>query len=234
MKYDDPTLRDLLASQYVLGALQGRARARFERLRRSDAALHRLVREWEDMLTLLATATPAVTPPPRVFAAIERRIDSVKTAPTFWERLGFWRAFSAVSATAVIVLAVSVTLLVLRPAIAPPGYIAVLEDSVAKPVLVIRAYSDPWRLAVEPLGLPSPAPGKAFHVWAIEKDTGAIHSLAEIASDQPQQIVLTDQDWKLIKNADSLVVSIEAIGGEPTQPTTPVLFSGLCINLKGG
>jgi anti-sigma-K factor RskA len=235
MRYDDPTLRDQLAGQYVLGALQGRARTRFERLLRRDAALRRLVHEWEIKLTPLAAGTAAVAPPARVFAAIERRIDGAKAAPTLWERLGFWRAFSAVSAAAVVVLAVTTALLVLRPAaIAPPGYIAVLEDQAAKPVLVVRAYAKPWRLVAEPLGLPPAPPGKTFHVWAVEKGTGTVHGLTEItSSDKPQLVALTEEYWKFIKNADTLVVSIETAGSDPKAPTTPVVFSGLCINLKG-
>jgi len=233
MRYDDPTLRELLSGQYALGALQGRARARFERLLRSDAALRRLVYDWQAQFSPLAATTPAVVPPARVFAAIERRLEGTKTAPNLWERLGFWRTFSAASAAAVAVLAVTIGLLTLRPAGAPPGYVAVLEDGNRNPVLVVRAYAKPWRMVAEPLALPSPPPGKVLHVWAIEKGNGAVHGLVDIRSDKPELLALNEEYWKAIKSADRLIVTIEDAGTEPKAPTGPALFSGICINLKG-
>jgi anti-sigma-K factor RskA len=237
MKYNDPTLREALASQYALGALQGRARARFERLLRSDIELRRLVQEWQTRLTPLAHNTRAVEPPERIFAAIERRLDGGSTATaTWWDRLGFWRGVSATSAVAVIVLAISTMLLLTRPAtIVPPSYIAVLEDSVAKqPALVVRAYPKPWRLVMEPLALPAAPAGKVLQVWAVEKGSGKTHALATVTPGKPQQLVLTEEYWKYIRNADTLAITIETAGAEAEAPTSPVLFSGLCINLKGG
>ncbi|HKQ29990.1 MAG TPA: anti-sigma factor, partial [Burkholderiales bacterium] len=150
-----------------------------------------------------------------------------------WRQLGFWRAFSVVSTAAVVVLAITTTLLGLRPpTVAPPGYIAVLEDSAAKPVLALRAYDKPWRMGAEPLGLPTPAPGKVLRLWAVEKNTGAAHGLIDIESEKPQLIALTEAHWKFIKGADKLVLSIEDAGAGQKVPTM-VLFSGPCINLKG-
>ena len=39
MNYNNPELRDVLAGEYVLGTLRGKARARFERLLAMDASL---------------------------------------------------------------------------------------------------------------------------------------------------------------------------------------------------
>jgi anti-sigma-K factor RskA len=235
MKYEDPKLREHLAGQYALGALHGAARRRFEQLLRRDPALRRLVNAWEDRLIPLAAETAPVAPPPRVFAAIERRIGAGGGArPGLWERLGFWRAMSLVGATAVVVLAVATTFFITRPpAMVPASYLAVLADQSAKPTLILTAYKNPWLLTVEPLGVAPPPPGKVLQVWAIEKDTGIVRPLLAIASAQSQQIRLSESEWKLVRTAQSLAVNLEAAGTAPATPTSPVLYSGLCINLKG-
>lgn len=72
--YKDPQLRDRLAAEYVLGTLRGRARDRFEALLRYDYDLRRTVKGWEERLSPMATAAGEITPPPRVWHAIARRI----------------------------------------------------------------------------------------------------------------------------------------------------------------
>ncbi len=238
MKYNDPTLRQILAGEYALGALHGAARARFERLLRRDPALRRLVQEWQQLLAPLVEETVAVTPPSRVLAAIKRRINPIDAQRTsWWERLGFWRGVSALGAAAVIVLAVTTTFLT-PPPTAAPNYVAVLQDQAAQPVLVVTAFKEPWRLTIEPVASTTLRADQVLQVWAVEKETGVVRPLTAFAPDlsrqhKAQQIALTEAHWKLIKTAHSLTVSIESAGSRPTAPTTPILYSGLCINLKG-
>src|SRR3546814_18101054 len=72
MRYDQPQLQEALASAYVVGALQGPARRRFEVLMRTRPALRRRVEDWEDRLTPLADGIPEVAPPPRLWQEIGR------------------------------------------------------------------------------------------------------------------------------------------------------------------
>lgn len=234
MKYSDPTLRQLLTGEYVLGVLHGAARARFERLLRGDPALRRLVQEWQQDLAPLAEETRPVAPPARVLAAIKRRIDPV-AAPTWWERLGFWRSVSALGATAVVVLALTTAFLMLRPpAAVTPSYVAILQDQSAQPAVVVTAYKGPWRLNIEPLARPTLRNGDVLQVWAIEKDSGAVRPLVAFAPGGPQQMAIDETAWKLVRGAHSLAVSIEPATRTAIAPTTPLLYSGLCVNLKGG
>ena len=85
----------------MLGTLRGRARARFERLVRSDRGLADAVRAWEERLLPLAEGLPPVTPPPRVWTAILARIDGSAAVPgrlasrgagVGWWRGSRWRA----------------------------------------------------------------------------------------------------------------------------------------------
>jgi anti-sigma-K factor RskA len=169
-----------------------------------------------------------------VFAAIQRRIEGGAPQTGWWQRLGVWRAFSAIGAAAVVVLALTTTFVVLRPPAAlSPSYVAVLSDSAAQPAVVVTAYKGPWRLNVETLAPPALPPGKVLQVWAIEKGTGIVRPLVALTPGQPQQLALTEAHWKLVKSAHSLAVNIEPAGSTPAAPTTPVLYSGLCLNLKG-
>jgi anti-sigma-K factor RskA len=74
VKYDNPALRDKLASEYVLGTLHGRARKRFESLLRADSGLLESVRAWQERLIPLAQALPALAPSTGALERIERRL----------------------------------------------------------------------------------------------------------------------------------------------------------------
>jgi anti-sigma-K factor RskA len=235
MKLENSTLRQMLAGEYVLGSLRGRARMRFERLMHADAALRRLVDEWQQDLSPLAQETPAVAPP-RVLEAVQGRIGrNERTVGGFWNRVGFWRRFSFGSAAVAVALAVFTTLLVLRPpAAAAPSYVAVLQSEAGQPALVVTGYRNPFRIKTEPLAIRPLASGQVLQIWAIEKDTGAVQPLAAAKPDAPAQIALSDQAWKLVRNAHSLAISVEPAGAVATSPTSSLIYSGLCINLKGG
>ena len=66
MRYHDPTLISLLAGEYVLGTLTGRARRRFDRLLAGRADARVAVAEWEGRLAFLNLRVTLVVPSPRV------------------------------------------------------------------------------------------------------------------------------------------------------------------------
>ena len=70
MIYDHPELIDRLAAQYVLGALRGPARARFERLIATRPDVRRRVGVWESRFAPIAYGLPAVSPPAALRAAL--------------------------------------------------------------------------------------------------------------------------------------------------------------------
>lgn len=82
MNRQDSQLKELLAAEYVLGTLKGQARRRFRSLLYAYPSLRRRVQAWEDRFTTAMTPSaametaPAVTPPPAVWAAIEKRLFS--------------------------------------------------------------------------------------------------------------------------------------------------------------
>ena len=44
---------------------------------------------------------------------------------------------------------------------------------------------------------------------------------------------LGEEGWNAIKTSESLIVTVEESGQSPAAPSGEVLFSGLCITLKG-
>src|SRR5436190_12295027 len=65
---------DRLAAEFALGTLPPRPRARLARAARAEPVVATAIGEWEQRLAALATAIPAVTPPPRVWTVIVSRL----------------------------------------------------------------------------------------------------------------------------------------------------------------
>ena len=100
MRYAGRKLRQMLAAEYVLGTLRGRARARFVRLLAGDAVLRLEVAYWEQRLAGLASRIAPVTPREVVWTAIDRSINANAVAGQPQRGAGglaFWRGWAAVS-----------------------------------------------------------------------------------------------------------------------------------------
>lgn len=246
MRYDRPEVQDALASAYVAGALPGRARRRFEALMHTRPALRRRVDAWEDRLTPLADGIPDVAPPPRVWRAVQQRIAPARAAPRagLWHSLAFWRPFGAVAACLALLLigyagytavqrATQEQIAAAPPQQIVPSYVAVLQDDADQPALVVTAFKGPWRVTVEPLRDLTPYAGKAFQIWAVERGSGTTRPLLQVTSSTVLQQPLGEDGWNAIKDSEFLTVTVEDAGPAPAAPTGPVLFEGLCLNLKG-
>lgn len=239
MRYDDPQLREALAGQYVLGALHGRARARFESLMRRDVDLRRLVTRWEAKLTPLAGEIPAVPPPPHVLDNIKRRLAPAHAPrPSLWERLGFWRGLSAGTTVAAVVFASVMTLKIIEPAPEvlvdvpiTPKYAGFLTDGSGQPALIINGYAKVFRLDIFAAQTLYASPGQTLQLWLVERDSGDKHAVTPIHGDS-EQITLSEDAWKLLKGAASLFVTAEPAGAVANAPQGHVLAQGVCINLK--
>lgn len=248
MRYDDPRVQEALASDYVVGGLQGPARRRFETLMRSRPDLRRRVEAWEDRLTPLAEQTPARTPPPRVLQAIKQRIDPQTAAAAdtagagFWNSLAFWRPFSAVAAVMAVLVGGYAGFILSQPGSAPqiasvtptevlPSYVAVLEDEAENPTLVVTAYKGPWRLSVRTLGNLDQSENQAYQIWTVERDSGTIRPLLQLTGGETLGRPLDEAGWNAVKTSESLIVTLENTDQAATLPSGPVLFSGPCINL---
>jgi len=237
----DPELLERLAAEYALGTLRGRARLRFARLARENAAAARAVREWENRLGPMSLAVRGVRPHRRVWIAIQARLPDAGGA---WESLAFWRNLGLVASGCAAALLVA--FVVRDPRFAPvpvekiaapkrqmqPAYVAVLSDKAGKVVLLAYADRHSDELWLKPNEMQIIDPTKqVFELWGLPKEPGgAPRSLGLIPLREKATIKLAAAADQTLSDFPALAVSLEPAGGSKTGiPTGPVLYSGPCL-----
>ncbi|MFO1319721.1 MAG: anti-sigma factor [Burkholderiales bacterium] len=242
MKLTNPDTRSLLAAEYVLGTLHGRARARFELWLRSDPALRREVSQWQSRLEPLAAHLPEVTPSDAVWRNIEARIQPRPTrltaapSPAWWSSLAFWRWSSFSTAALAFALlgyiftapgdqvpnpADSMVVVMADETTSPKMTIAWVPEGIAKPRLRIRV-----------IGHQEMAPDTTWELWMLPGRNQPPRSLGLINTHETQFVELPREVLDLLNRADGMAMSVEPRGGSPTgRPTGPVLYSGKCVKI---
>jgi anti-sigma-K factor RskA len=232
-RYTNPELRDRLVAEYVVGTLRGRARARFESLLRYDAPLRRIVAEWEERLTPLAAAAGEVTPPPRVWQEVARRIGG----RTSQARLAFWRGLAVTSTAFTLVLATFLGMAP-RPEL-PMASVAVMADDKGQPSMVVSWPSmkdarDPHVRIKVLQEHPTMAAGTTWELWMLPRGQAAPVSMGLITTDVNQVMKIKSDVARRMGAGEAwgVAMSVEPAGGSPTgAPTGPVIFKGQCVRV---
>jgi anti-sigma-K factor RskA len=209
----------------VLGTLRGRARSRFEALLRSDRALAEEVRRWEDALTPLGFALPEVTPPRRVWSAIEERLAPRASRPA---AANGWRSFGLVAGGLASVLLAFFLWISTGPR-GEPVFVAVLADTAPRmvvsmhhPDLLRVRMVKPWR------GMER----QSLELWAMPKD-GPPRSLGLVYNAMGDTLIAMSAADPRMQGVTALAVSMEPAGGSPTgRPTGAVVCSGMVAPVK--
>ena len=220
-----PELRQRLAAEYALGTLRGRARERLKRWLRDDAELAREVAQWEARLAPMAGVVAPVTPPARLWHAVDRRTASPAKKP-----LSIWKALGLVASGAAAALLVVALFFRPQPAGVPASYIAVLSDpKTSQPVLVATAERGETVLRLNTLDPAIHVVGRSLELWALPRD-GAPRSLGVVANEERFRVQLAAAADQALGDVPALALSLEPPGGSPTgQPTGPVLYTGPCV-----
>ncbi len=228
----DPQKRAILAGEYVLGILPPAARARYERAMRYDPVLARLADQWVRRFAAIDERTAPVTPPARVWRAIEARTVQRAlrrdTLPRVWawrDSLAFWRATAvgalAVAAALVIVIATGV----MGPA--APKVMAVLTNKEGQPAWVVSQDRRGKTLAIEAMATQTIDPDHAFELWCLAG--GKPWALGVISPERHKRVTIPA--WEVPGHGAAFAVSLEPAGGSPSgAPTGPVLYQGGIIN----
>lgn len=226
MDYARPDRADRLASEYVLGTLQGPARRRFEHLLTAHPALRGAVAQWQLRLAPLADSVAPVAPPARVWSGIEARlfpVDAATAPPRWWRRLGVWRALSGMATAAVVAL---VVIGQQPPAAAPPIVVLLAANpQVAQPLqsrFVASLSADGRALVLRPVDAPPLTAQQALELWAVP-GSGAPRSLGLVRADGATTLLRA----RLLSDTAAFAVSVEPAGGSPTgAPTGPIVSLG--------
>jgi anti-sigma-K factor RskA len=226
LRYQNPDLRALLAGEYVLGSLHGQARRRFETLMLTDPALRHQVQQWAQQLEPLNEELEAVTPPARVWTAIEQQVGTDKSL--IWNSVIFWRRLGMVAAAASLVLALLVGIpLYQAPA---PERIAFVTDATDEPVWLVSATPRSRSLRIKtlkPLSMPA---GEVCVLWLVWKD-GATQGVAVLPDNTGETSVVLPKAMKRDPNKAELVVTVESGDDAVTNMQGEVMFKGPWVEL---
>lgn len=232
-----PETRALLAAEYVLGTLQGRARTRFERYLAESDALQREVAIWEAHLhTVMTRDLEPVTPPDALRARIMARIAPPGGAgapaagrPRSSARRGRRRVWYAAAAAATL----AVLALLLPVAVEQPDAPVVVEpqpEFQALKRIELAEADGAWEVGVrgdQPIvaaaddGVRPPA-GKDYELWWVSGVEGeAPVSLGVLPRSGERAVTVPAEAAGL--DTGALAISREPEGGAPEGTPTEVI-----------
>lgn len=236
MKYQNPVVREHMASHYAMGLLTPRVKRRVEAWMEHDASFHKEVLQWQERLSPLNDLPPAVTPPAYVRRNVLAAIAGTPQEQVakrgwswLWRSLPIWQGVSLASMALVAFLVFS-PVQTTAPVSGKLAYVAVMQtmNGQSEPPLVISAYakteSTPSRLELRWNDRVENTNVAQATLWAVDRDTGDVSPLMTLA-DNTTSVALTASQWKSVQNSLELVVT----SGE--QFDSPVLLRGVCLQL---
>jgi anti-sigma-K factor RskA len=237
MKYENPTIRDRLAAEYVLGTMTWRARRRLEAQLKTSPALRAAVSQWEALLSPMASAAAPLTPPRRVWQKIQQRIhgDAKARARTgWWYSLGFWRTATSFALAAVVALGLVVTIPDRLPTAEKTMMVVVMDDMQTKsPAMTVSwepGGSSSKMLRLRVIGHAEMAPDTAWELWMLPGENRPPVSLGLITTHELQTLQVPAQLVPTIDDAWGLGMTVEPAGGSPSgSPTDQMLYMGQCV-----
>lgn len=236
LRYQNPELQDMLASNYVTGTLRGRARKRMETLMRDNAPLARRVRQWEAKLQPLHQATPALPPKPATWKAIANVINGAvdPLVAKLMQRLNFYKYLSAMALSFALVAGFMLGYpgSTPTPTATAINYVAVLKNATEQPAMVVTLTKTNRVLAMDMLEKPKLTDNQHLRLWAISREDGSISSLGAVDLEKHTETSLSKAQWGLITNAEYLLVSAENQPNTQT-PSTRIVAKGLCVKVEG-
>jgi anti-sigma-K factor RskA len=220
----EPGGDQLLAAEYALGLLDGAARGRFAARLAHDPALHQDLRFWQQRFAGLDDEFAETTPPPNIYAQIERRLFPATATPGLWGSLAFWRGLAA-AGVVVAVLGVGFGVWAPRAPLTDPQLVAALEaqGSDVKFVAVYNRAAGTINIAAIS---GAAVPDKDFELWAIHGSASPV-PMGLLPIDTKSSIPVSAAMQQDMAAGTVFAVSLEPKGGSPTGlPTGPIVAKG--------
>ncbi|MGB3724953.1 MAG: anti-sigma factor, partial [Glaciecola sp.] len=145
MNYNNDTLRNALAAEYVLGTLRGGARRRFKQIIMTNKTVAATVWEWEQYVNGLGESLPPVSPDKRVWELIQTRLgfDTVlsNVTPLITKPKKKF-SLNKMMIAASFMLAILFTSMQFRDDFVPVSQFAVVNDEALNPLWLIEVADD--------------------------------------------------------------------------------------------
>jgi len=242
-RYQQVNVIEHLASQFVLGTLTKRVHKRVISLCKQNTTLEQRINFWQGKFVSIDESTEILPPSEQSWLAITKGLnfdlaDSTKTQGLFSKFLVWCSkpqvAFSV--AFSMLVLMIS-TLVLVNPfagKVDSLSYVAVLTEQTGQAHLVASTYGESKKLVVNVVKAPKVVSNQDLELWVISKTDGEARSFGLISQEQgliEQQ--LSEAQWRLIKDSDYLIVTVEEKGGSAIgEPSEIIVSRGLCVRLE--
>ncbi len=236
-RYQNPEVFELLAMEYAVGSLQGRARQRFEVLMETHFYLRATVDAYEAKFANLIELLPEKQPSNQVWKNIETHIKKSQVATamsseeekTPWWQMNFFKQGFGLAAMALIISAV----LVYNPmtdhdSSAIASYTAVLESGKnGEMMAVTKIQKSDMKLSIDIMKPMYIDDGMELTLWCHPKAGGMPMKMGTISESGKTVLTISEQEWKDLANVGQLEVSLE-MKGQPniTRPSDKILLKG--------
>ncbi|MDR6755116.1 anti-sigma-K factor RskA [Mycoplana sp. BE70] len=226
----DPRRDEVIAGEYVLGVLSAEDRRKVEDRLRSDRAFAAMVNRWEENLSAINQELETVTPPARVYAAVEHQLFDSSTGDagmsvsgTIWTSLVFWRsaAFASLAAVATFLIAWSG---ILTPS--PAKRLVAELSGKDSPIALVAHYDEAnGMLSLTPTATAQDG-AKSLELWLVQEGRPPVSLGVLPQSGEGSLSIPSAMRSRLARDA-LLAVSVEPPGGSPTGAATgPIIASG--------
>ncbi|MFK8047857.1 MAG: anti-sigma factor [Halioglobus sp.] len=240
---------DALAFEYVAGSLQGLERDLFQQRLNEDSSLADRVLHWENHLAALLVSDNELAPQPGTWQSIEDKLKPRNThqaainSPTESTDSGSWFSrfgWALSGALASFVLTLTMWDLSpnssLLPELTEPrvDYVAVMAGSAGTAVLTTLgdASSSTLTLSWSDTEL---SDDSDYQLWAVSRRDGETRSLAVVDNESIANLELSQAQWRLVVDAQTLLLTREEIGGSAIdEPSDQLIASGICVRLRNG
>jgi anti-sigma-K factor RskA len=212
----------ILAAEYALGLMRGKARDEFARRLAGEPQLAATLRQWDEQFLSFADDVEPVEAPRSVEVALEKRLFAEVAKPSLWSSLNFWRGLAMASLVAVVGLGAWN----LQRALPPDGQALVAQVAGETKAVTLVAYYDSAKGELRLNRTTGEATaGRSFELWLIAgKDVpvslGVLPAAAITRISVPENLRAKFKDG-------ILAISDEPTGGSTTgAPTGAVLATG--------